>query len=103
MPKPVKFGTGCTFRILQDTVLLYDKSPAQRDHHQDSQQAAQARHQHDTREFQVITQNHHGWHGHTDPKCDRFTGRACGLNNVILKNGRSRKAKLGRQGPKQSD
>ena len=51
-------------------MLLDDEGPAQRDHHQDSQQPTQHGHQHDARPLELVTQEHQGRHGGADAEGD---------------------------------
>ena len=64
------FGAGRAFRILQVTVLLHDERAAQRNHHQDSNQSAEDRDQHDARDFEIEPENHDRRHRHAETEGD---------------------------------
>ena len=80
-------GAGRALGIFEDAVLLNDEGPAQRDHHQDSKQSAQQRHQHHPADLQVETEDHDRRHGDADAKGDALAGRTGGLNDVVLEHG----------------
>ena len=65
-------------------VLLDDERPAERNHHQNAEQAAQHRDDQDPRDFQLESEDHHGGHGHAHAESDRLAGRAGGLDDVVL-------------------
>ena len=64
------FGTSGPFGIFQLTVLGDDQSAAQRNHHQDPEQAAKHRDQHYARDFKIQSQNHNRRHGYADTERD---------------------------------
>ena len=57
-------------RIFQVTVLLHDERATQRNHHQDSDQSAQNRDQHDARNLEIEPENHDRRHGHAETEGD---------------------------------
>ena len=65
-----------------------DERAAQRDHHQDAEQAAEHRDQHHARDLEVEAEDHDRRHGHADAEGDRFAGRAGGLHDVVLEDRR---------------
>ena len=58
------------FRILQVTVLLHDERAAQRDHHQNANQSAESRDQHDACDLEIEPENHDRRHGHAETEGD---------------------------------
>ncbi len=80
-------GAGGAFRVLQYPVLLDDQGAAERDHHQDAQEAAQDRHQHHPGDLHVETQDHDRGHGDAEAEGDGFPRRTRGLDDVVLQDG----------------
>ena len=64
------FGAGRALWILQVTVLLHDERAAQRNHHQDSNQSAENRDQHDARDLEIESENHDRRHGYAETEGD---------------------------------
>ena len=88
-------GTGRAFRVFQDAVLSHNQGPAQGDHHQNAQQAAEQTHEHDPRDLQIETEDQDRRHRHAQAKRNRFTGGTRGLDNVVLENGGIASAEFG--------
>ena len=65
-------------------MLLDDERPAQRDHHQDAEQAAEDRDDHHPADVHLEAEDHEGGHGHADAERDRLAGRAGRLHNVVF-------------------
>ncbi len=68
-------------------MLFDDQRAAQRNHHQNAEQAAQHRHQQHAANFQIEAQDHDGGHGDADAERDRFAGRTRSLDDVVFQNG----------------
>ncbi len=64
------FGARRALGIFQITVLLHDERAAQRNHHQDSDQSAENRDQHDARDLEIEPENHDRRHGHAETEGD---------------------------------
>ena len=82
-------------------MLRHDQRAAQRDHHQDSQETTEQRHQHYARDLEVQSQNHDRGHRHADAERDRLAGGTRGLNDVVLEDSCVTEANLRKQ-PEQS-
>ncbi len=87
-------GAGRAFRVFQFAVLVDDQRAAQRDHHQDAEQAAQHADQHHARDLEVETEDHDGRHGHAQAEGQRFAGRTRGLGHAVLEDRRFARAEL---------
>ncbi len=81
-------GAGGPLGVLEEAVLLDDERPAQRDHHQDPQQAAEHRDQHHPRDLEVEAEDHDRRHGDADAEGDRLAGRPGRLHDVVLEDRR---------------
>src|ERR1022692_2330976 len=62
------------FRILERPVLLDDERPAERDHHEDPQEAPENGHQEHALELKVEPQDHDRRHRHAHPEGDGLPG-----------------------------
>ena len=69
-------------------MLLDDERPPQRDHHQDAEQAAEHRDDHDAGQVHVEAEEHQGRHRHADAEGDRLAGRAGRLDDVVFEDRR---------------
>ena len=96
------FRTGRAFGILQITVLRHNQSPPQRNHHQNSEQPAQQRHEHHARDFEIQTKNHDRRHRHAHAEGDRHARGPCGLNDVVFEDRRVTQTDFGKE-TKQGD
>ena len=67
-------------------MLIHNQGAAQRNHHQNAEQAAEDRHQHDAREFEIESENHDRRHGHAKAERDRFARGTGSLHNVVFQN-----------------
>ena len=65
-----------------------DQRAAQRDHHQDAEQAAEHRDQHHARDLQVEAEDQDRRHRDADAEGDRLARRAGGLHDVVLEDRR---------------
>ena len=74
--------------ILEHAVLLDDERAPQRDHHQDAEQAAEHRDEHDARDLEIEAEDHDRRHRHADAEGDRLAGRARRLDDVVLEDRR---------------
>ena len=83
-------------------MLLDDERPPQRDHHQDAEQAAQHRHDHDAADVHLEAEQHQGRHGDADAEGDRLAGRAGRLHDVVFEDGRPADAEQPCEKPRNS-
>ena len=71
-----------------------DERAAQRDHHQDAEQAAEHRDEHDARDLEVEAEDQDRRHRDADAERDRLAGRAGRLHDVVLEDRRVAHAEL---------
>ena len=95
-------GAGRALGILQVAVLLHDERAAQRNHHQDAEQSAEDRDQHDARDLEIEAEDHDRRHRHAEAEGDRLAGRAGGLHDVVLENRRVAQPSFGKE-PEERD
>ena len=59
-------GTSGAFGILEREMILHNQRTAQRNHHQDAEQAAEQGHDHHAAKFEIETKDQDGRHRHAD-------------------------------------
>src|ERR1019366_2591130 len=67
-------------------MLSDDQRSSERDHHQNAKQSAKYRDEHYARDLEIESENKNRRHRDADSECDGFTGRAGGLDDVVLEN-----------------
>jgi hypothetical protein len=75
-------------------VLVVDQRPPQRDHHQNTQQAAEHRDHRHPPDLKVEPEDKYRRHRHADTERDRFTRRPRRLNDIVFENGRVARPEL---------
>ena len=78
-------------------MLINDQCAPQRDHHQNAEQAASNRNEHDACDFQIETEDKYCRHGHPQTERDGFAGRAGSLHNIIFEDRRVAQTELGKE------
>ncbi len=66
-------------------MLRDNQRPAQRDHHQNSQQPAEERDEHHAADLEIEPEDHDCGHRHAQAERDGFARGAGGLNDVVFK------------------
>ena len=91
------FRAGGPFRIFQKTVLMNDERAPGGIIIRMPNNPPENRDQHDAHDLEIEPENHDRRHGHAEAEGDRFAGRAGGLDDVVLENGRIAQPELREQ------